>query len=522
MHTFAQKPEATQQTNPKPSIRMVEEVLRSPGRPLDAETRAVMEPHFGHDFSKVRVHTDTSANESAHAINALAYTVGPQIVFGAGHYRPGTTTGRQLLAHELTHVVQQQGQPSALHSLRVGPSSDAYEAEAERTATTATSHGALHTTEHAPGVIQRQKAGPIQAQPHTQGNTGRKSKRLLVVLWDPHRDNQGQRPTPQQIGEAIFGSQPTSLREFYRNQSNQQEAIDKVAVLGWYDAKKPADHYWNHPKNAGDDYDDGHNEKWAEALQDADSEIDFKSFDDNKDGKLTPDELAILIVIPQKNPFGTSKGVPLAPKKAALVLDGVQIGPISEVYLPFPINAGVIRHELGHLLFDFPDTYANKTYPGHGADDYSIMAVSYTDAQIDAPTRIGKGWVNDNPIAHSGTYAIGSIEDTHEAFTFTRPGSKPREYFAIEKRVAGKYDNQLPQGGLVIWRMVDSGNPEDLYRFTPGGQGAWPMDQPLSNFVLNWSDGKDSGVRISVDPKMQGMAFTIVIPAAGATPAGRP
>ena len=88
--------------------------------------------------------------------------------------------------------------------------------------------------------------------------------------------------------------------------------------------------------------------------------------------------------------------------------------------------------------------------------------------------------------------------------------------------MTGKCDSQLPQGGLVIWRKVDSGNPEDLYRFTPGGKAAWPIDQPLSNFTLNWSDGKDSGVRISVDPKMQGMAFTIVIPAVSATPDGRP
>ena len=504
------------------ALPIVHDVLRSPGRPLDAATRAAMEPRFGHDFGKVRVHTDTRANESAHAVNALAYTVGPQIVFGAGHYRPGTTTGRQLLAHELTHVVQQQGQPFAGHSLRLGRSSDAYEAEAERAASAATSRGALHTTEHAPGVIQRKPADPVKAQPHTKGKTGRMSKRLLVILWDPHRTGQGRRPTAAQVSDAIFGTKPSSLTEFYRNQTNEREAIDRVAVLGWYDAKKPAGHYWNHPKNAGDGYDDGHNEKWAEALQDADSAIDFKSFDDNHDGRLTPDELAILFVIPQKASDGTSNRVPLAKNHAPLVLDGVQIDRISEVYLPCPIDVGIIRHELGHLLFDLPDTYSNQKYPGHGADDYSVMAITRTDAQIDAPTRIGKGWVNDNPIARSGTYAIGSIEDTHEAFTFTRPGSKPREYFAIEKRTPGKYDNQLPQTGLVIWRMVEDGNPESLYRFTPGGKDAWPMDQALSNFALNWSDGKDSGVRISVDPKMQGMAFTIVIPPTGATPAGRP
>jgi Domain of unknown function (DUF4157) len=77
------------------------------GQPLDATTRAFMEPRFGHDFSQVRVHTDGRAAESARAVNALAYTVGRDVVFGMGQYVPGTSVGRRLLAHELTHVVQQ-------------------------------------------------------------------------------------------------------------------------------------------------------------------------------------------------------------------------------------------------------------------------------------------------------------------------------------------------------------------------------------------------------------------------------
>jgi hypothetical protein len=88
-----------------PSI--VHDVLRSPGAPLDAETRAFMEPRFSHDFSRVRVHTDSRAAESARAVGALAYTVGRNVVFGAGQYTPTTGSGRRLLAHELTHVVQQ-------------------------------------------------------------------------------------------------------------------------------------------------------------------------------------------------------------------------------------------------------------------------------------------------------------------------------------------------------------------------------------------------------------------------------
>lgn len=96
------------------------EVLRSPGQPLDAETQAFMEPRFGHDFSHVRVHTDAKAAESARAVNALAYTVGRNVVFGTGQYAPETGMGQGLLAHELTHVIQQSaGSGEQLSSLVV-------------------------------------------------------------------------------------------------------------------------------------------------------------------------------------------------------------------------------------------------------------------------------------------------------------------------------------------------------------------------------------------------------------------
>ncbi|HWF08934.1 MAG TPA: DUF4157 domain-containing protein [Bryobacteraceae bacterium] len=85
---------------------IVHEVLRSPGQPLDAKTRAFMEPRFGHDFGHVRVHTDAKAAESARAVHALAYTVGHNVVFDAAH-SPETIGSRRLLGHELAHVVQQ-------------------------------------------------------------------------------------------------------------------------------------------------------------------------------------------------------------------------------------------------------------------------------------------------------------------------------------------------------------------------------------------------------------------------------
>ena len=74
----------------------VQGVLSSPGQPLDADTRAFFEPRFGHDFGNVRVHSDAAAEQSAHEVSARAYTVGSDIVFGAGGPAPRTHEGRRL------------------------------------------------------------------------------------------------------------------------------------------------------------------------------------------------------------------------------------------------------------------------------------------------------------------------------------------------------------------------------------------------------------------------------------------
>ena len=84
-------------------------VLSSSGQPLDRATRSFFEARLGHDFSGVRIHADAKAADSARAMHAVAYTTGQDVVFGAGHYAPGTTAGQKLLAHELAHVVQQTG-----------------------------------------------------------------------------------------------------------------------------------------------------------------------------------------------------------------------------------------------------------------------------------------------------------------------------------------------------------------------------------------------------------------------------
>lgn len=104
-----------------PSNRRVDAVpasvvkaVASPGRPLEPALRQDMEQRFGHDFSRVRMHSGADAEQSAQDVNANAYTVGHNIVFATGRFAPGTHEGRRLIAHELAHVVQQSDRKSVV------------------------------------------------------------------------------------------------------------------------------------------------------------------------------------------------------------------------------------------------------------------------------------------------------------------------------------------------------------------------------------------------------------------------
>jgi len=133
-------------TRLRPSSVLVGEALADPGEPLHAATRTEMEARLGRDFGGVRVHVDASAARSAQALGAAAYTVGREIVFQPGRYAPGTPAGRRLLAHELTHVLQQSrgsgdhasgpvGRTAGPHdAIRLGKPGDRFELEAERAA----------------------------------------------------------------------------------------------------------------------------------------------------------------------------------------------------------------------------------------------------------------------------------------------------------------------------------------------------------------------------------------------------
>lgn len=132
------------------------------GAPLDAATRGDMESRFGADFSDVRVHTDGAAHESARSVNAQAYTVGSNIVFQRDKYDPGSEGGKHMLAHELTHVVQQRSGPvdgtDAGGGVKVSDPSDRFEREA-----VANADRLMSASAPAPGVQRCEDGGHSSA-----------------------------------------------------------------------------------------------------------------------------------------------------------------------------------------------------------------------------------------------------------------------------------------------------------------------------------------------------------------------
>jgi hypothetical protein len=132
------------------------------GSPLDSGTKGFMESRLGADFSDVRVHSDGTASESARSVQAHAYTVGNDVVFQSGNYAPESDSGKRMLAHELTHVVQQRSGPvdgtPAPGGIKVSHPSDSFEQAAESTAdrVMGSSTAASTPVAGAPAPVQRE------------------------------------------------------------------------------------------------------------------------------------------------------------------------------------------------------------------------------------------------------------------------------------------------------------------------------------------------------------------------------
>ncbi|MGC5020950.1 DUF4157 domain-containing protein [Micromonospora sp. DT47] len=164
------------------------------GSPLDVETRADMESRFGHDFGDVRVHIDGAAHESARAVNAHAYTVGSNIVFQRDKYDPASEGGRHMLAHELTHVVQQRSGPvdgtEAGAGVKVSDPSDRFEREAVANADRLLSAPAPVVSTGPAQAVQRSADGGASVQRQEEAEDEDKTAQTYVQRQEEEKDEQ--------------------------------------------------------------------------------------------------------------------------------------------------------------------------------------------------------------------------------------------------------------------------------------------------------------------------------------------
>lgn len=204
---------------------IVHDVLREPGEPLDAATRAFFEPRLDHDFSRVRVHTGARAVESTDVVNARAYTVGRDIVFDSGEYQPHAIAGRQLLAHELSHVAEQGDQPALQRAGK--PASPPFDFDGSRIA-------ALIRQELSKVTIQLQGEEPQpRVNPEDVIRMLSTSKRFLAIAAAVEREyfpRKG-RPTKTPALNFLFHENPEIGTEFRSRQSRIDVEVTSPAEV---------------------------------------------------------------------------------------------------------------------------------------------------------------------------------------------------------------------------------------------------------------------------------------------------
>lgn len=310
------------------------------------------------------------------------------------------------------------------------------------------------------------------------------TRKILAILWDPHRP---EHPAPAKniVENLLFGSNSSVVGYFLENSGGRFQ-LENAGVLGWYDALLPASYYWG-PEDPGDTNTNGwihpHVQKWAEAIRAADSQFNFAACDTDLDGYLSPDELSILMIIPQKDSFGTmnypvGREVPREP----LIVDGVRIDVISEAYLGSPPSLGILAHELAHLMFNAGDMYFYFFQP-YAAGPYSLMDQSLTHpGHLDPVHKLRLGWLTPRIITSSGWHQLRDIETSQEVLLLNDPEHGSDEYFLVENRWRGNsYDTALPYSGLAVWQIIED----------PAVYSSLPV--PPSVDPAQWTDPKWTG-----------------------------
>lgn len=316
---------------------------------------------------------------------------------------------------------------------------------------------------------------------------------VLLILWDPKRPghptglNSPPGPdyklppqfteaiTRQQVEQLFFGAN-NSVNEYYRAASGGKFGIRNAGVVGWYDALKEPGHYWDtHPDcdSSDDGFESENAERWAEAVALSNPDVDFSKFDRDGDGRVEPHELAVVVVAPQATRFGTAHQLIYrreCPSKEPLILDGVQVVEVLELFLSFknpetgvddPVDTlNVAAHETLHQLTGIDDMYS-PVPRAVGAGRFSIMATRDAVPFPDPIHRLAFGWVTPRTIDANGFYEVKDVKTDRRVYVLPRYNNQPYpEYYVIENRqdnpaLGPLYDTLLNESGIAVWHAVE-------------------------------------------------------------------
>lgn len=322
-------------------------------------------------------------------------------------------------------------------------------------------------------------------------------RKVLTILWDPHSEDAAPRPDVDAVRAVMHGA-VASVRDYFLEVSRGQFTIEDAGVLGWYDADHAPSDYWPGGGRIGRD-------SGAEAIRMAARDIDLAAFDEDGDGQLRPDELAVVFMRPGRGlgggltrkvgadhvPRGEGKGV---------VVDGVRVLHVCEVSIGSPPRPGIVAHELSHLLLHLDDMY----YPGFNpaaAGPYSLMDRHGWAPHLDPVHKLKLGWLTPELAPLSGSYSLPAVADTDRVLVLATADRGPDEYFLVENRwPTGRYDENLPSRGLGVWHVIEDRRTFDRHRPPVVTRATWRQ-------VGGWTR---RGIRM-VRPR-QGMPFSRTYP----------
>jgi M6 family metalloprotease-like protein len=333
-------------------------------------------------------------------------------------------------------------------------------------------------------------------------------RRVVTILWDPHKDDVPERADVETMREVMHGT-VESVRDYFLEVSQGQFTIEDAGVLGWYDSDHPPEAYWPGGGEVGRD-------SGAEAIRKAARDLDFSAFDEDGDGELRPDELAVVFIQPGRGLGGglirrvgddfLDRG-----EGNGVVVDGVRVLHIAEVSIGAPPRPGIVAHELCHLLLNLGDMYFSRRFNPVAAGPYSIMDQHGWAPHLDPVHKLKLGWLSPRLWMRPGTVELPAVSEEGEALVLASLERGAREYFVVENRYpTGSYDARIPHRGIGVWHVIDDADTFDRYRppivseATWGRVGGWSRKgirmvrpsqaMPFGDTLRLWDGGDDETV----------------------------